>query len=246
MEPCATFAIWRRKIYDDLLIRLQNNKTLDEVGDTLAEIQGIFGFRCYYVLDMSRLVEEEPISSLFPFNIASSLVYKLDEGLIEFASHLFTHSPETLGPIQWELSELEATGCVPPAVMKSFRAFDLIRGADFPALGMFGAPRIIGFAGDRPPLDVDELESLSVLMFQLHARLSVIGNARTEKKAPLTSLEREILSLASDGESFETISTHMELSSRTINYLVDSICKKMEVATVEHAVALTLRRRLAS
>lgn len=195
---------------------------------------------------MSRLVEEEPISSLFPFNIASSLVYKVDEGLTDFASQLFTHSPETLGPVQWRLTELEATGCAPPAMFKSFRSFDLTMGANFPALGMFGAPRIIGFAGDRSPLDVVELESLSVLMFQLHARLTVIGNARTEKKAPLTSLEREILSLASDGESFETISKHMELSSRTINYLVDSICKKMEVATVEHAVALTLRRRLAS
>ncbi|MGV1752685.1 helix-turn-helix transcriptional regulator [Agrobacterium sp. CG674] len=195
---------------------------------------------------MSRLVAEEPISSLFPFNIASSIVYKLDEGLTDFASHLFTHSPDTLGPFQWQLDELEAMGCAPPAMLKSFRGFDLSMGADFPALGMFGAPRIIGFAGARPALDVDELESLSVLMFQLHARLTVIGNARTEKKAPLTSLEREILSLASDGESFETISAHMELSSRTINYLVDSICKKMEVATVEHAVALTLRRRLAS
>lgn len=212
----------------------------------LAEIQALFGFRCYYVLDMSRLVEEEPISSLFPFNIASSLVYKLDEGLTGFASHLFTHSPETLGPLQWQLTELEASGCTTPAMSKSFRTFELVMGADFPALGMFGAPRIIGFAGSRPRLDVDELESLSVLMFQTHARLTVIGHARTERKAPLTSLERQILNLASDGESFETISAHMELSSRTINYLVDSICNKMEVATVEHAVALTLRRRLAS
>lgn len=210
----------------------------------LAEIQRLFDFRCYFVLDMSRLAEEEPISFLFPSNISASLFQKLDECLTDFATQLFMHSPGTLGPVRWDLDETEAQGYVAPDAAELFRASNMTMGASFPALGISGSPRLIGFSGSRQHLDIDEVEQLNVLMFHAHARLTTIGRSQTGKREPLSGLEREVLFLAAEGESFETISTHVALSSRTINYLVDSICSKMEVATIEHAVAVTLRRRL--
>ncbi len=232
-------------ISNDLLIRLQNTQTLDDVGAVLGDIQKLFGFRCYYLLDMARLNEKEPVSLVFPTNVSASLMKDLEEGLSEFASRHFGHVPETLGMKQWDLMELEAEGAVLKHIAAQFHAARLVRGADFLTFDISGAPRMICFSGDRPYLTSEEGERLSALMDQAHAQLTIIGQARREQKQPLTCLERQILFLSVNGESFDRISAQVALSSRTITYLIDSICAKMEVSTIEHAVAVTLRRKLA-
>jgi DNA-binding CsgD family transcriptional regulator len=210
----------------------------------LSDIQASFGFRCYYVLDMSRLEEAEPVSALFPFNIDASLIFMLEEGLSGFATRLLMQKPGTLGPLRWDMEELEEQCVLATAVVAAFRAHSHIRGVSFPALGISGAPRLIGFAGDRPHLDVDEVERLNVFMVHAHEQLALIGHARTEALQPLTDLERQILLMAAEGESLEAIGAEVALSSRTIKYIMDSISRKMEVANIEHAVAVSLRRRL--
>ncbi|NTF07376.1 LuxR C-terminal-related transcriptional regulator [Agrobacterium rubi] len=216
---------------------------MEEVGCVLAEIQRLFDFRCYYVLDTSRLEEKEPISFLFPSNIAASLFYELDECLAYYAS-IFIQSPGSLGPELWDMAEIESHDCITPDAAAVFRGARMVRGATFPALGISGAPRLIGFAGDRPHLDVDDIERLNVLMFHAHARLTTLVGNGAQKRQPLSMLEKQVMSLAMEGHSFESIGTTMALTSRTINYLVEAICRKMEVETIEHAVAVTLRRRM--
>jgi DNA-binding CsgD family transcriptional regulator len=232
-------------ISNDLLIRLQNTHTLDDVGAVLGDIQKLYGFLCYYVLDMSRLNGKEPVSLVFPSNVSTSLIKDLEEGLSEFVSRHFMQVPEILGPRQWDLAELEADGTVLPHIAAPFHASRLVRGVGFLAFDMSGAPRMICFSGDRPYLTLEEGEQLSVLMEQTHAQLTIIGQVRREQKEPLTCLERQILFLSVNGESFDRITAQVGLSSRTITYLIDSICTKMEVSTIEHAVAVTLRRKLA-
>lgn len=214
------------------------------MGVVLSDIQVHFGFRCYFVLDTSRLEEAEPVSALFPFNIEAALLFMLEEGLSGFASRLLMQKPGTIGPMRWDLDELEGQCIVEEEVVKAFRANSHIRGVSFPALGISGAPRLIGFSGDRPHLDVDEVERLNVFMVHAHEQIAVIGHSRTEALRPLTDLERQVLFLAADGEILETIGARVALSSRTIKYIMDSICRKMEVANIEHAVAVSLRRRL--
>lgn len=214
------------------------------MGVVLSDVQAHFGFRGYYVLDMSRLEEAEPVSALFPFNIDASLLFLLEEGLSGFASRLLMQKPGTLGPMRWDLDELEEQCVVEGEVVKAFRAHGHIRGVSFPALGISGAPRLIGFSGDRSHLDVDEVERLNVFMVHAHEQLAAIGHARAEVLQPLTDLERQVLFLSAEGEILETIGAKVALSSRTIKYIMDSICRKMEVANIEHAVAVSLRRRL--
>lgn len=232
------------KIYQDLLISLRQAKTIEEVGVVLAEIQAMSGFRYYYVFDTSRVEEEEPISFLFPSNIPAELFYKVEDRLATFVFRLSSHLPGALGPMPWEMAETEADGDIAPDAASMFRAAGVARAISFPALGISGAPRIIGFAGNRAPLDEGEITRLSQLMFQVHVRLGVIERAKTEKRRPLSGLERQVLFLAVEGESFDTIAEKLALSSITIGYLISSICGKMEVETFEHAVAVTLRRGL--
>lgn len=223
---------------------MRSAKTLDDMGVVLSDVQAQFGFRCYYVLDLSRLEQTEPVSALFPFNIEASLLFMLEEGLSGFASRLLMQKPGTLGPVRWDMDELVAECMIEDEVVTAFRAHSHIRGVSFPALGISGAPRLIGFGGDRPPLDVEEVERLNVLMVHAHEQLALIGHARTEVLRPLTDLERQVLFLAAEGEILETIGARVALSSRTIKYIMDSICRKMEVENIEHAVAVSLRRRL--
>ncbi len=234
----------RYDINQNLLIRMQKADTMDDVALLLTEVQQMFGFRYYCVFETARLDEEEPISFLFPSNVPADLFYKIDERMAAFAARLSTHLPGTLGPMPWDLAEVEARGEIEPETAAFYRAAGFIMAITFPALGVSSLPRLIGFAGDRPHLEEDEVERLSMLMFHMHIRLTMIGRARTEKRQPLSGLEKEILFLAADGESFEAISAKVALSSITMSYLMESICRKMEVSTFEHAVAVTLRRGL--
>lgn len=218
--------------------------TMDDVALLLSEVQQMFGFRYYYVFETSRLEEKEPIALLFPSNIPAFMFYKIDERMAAYAARLSTHLPGTLGPMRWDLADMEARSAIEPDAAEIYRAAGFTMAINFPALGVSSLPRLIGFAGGRPHPDVDEVEQLSMLMFHMHIRLTMIGRARTEKRQPLSDLERQVLCLAADGESFETISANVALSSITIGYLMESICRKMEVATFDHAVAVTLRRGL--
>ncbi len=234
----------RYEINQELLIRMQKADTMDDVALLLTEIQNMFGFRYYCVFETARVEEEEPISFLFPSNMPVDLFYKIDERVAAFAERLFKHLPGTLGPTPWDLSEDEACGEIDPDHAAFYRSVGFTMGISFSALGASSLPRLIGFAGDRPHPDVDEVERMSMLMFHMHMRLTAIGRARTEKRQPLSGLEKQILFLAAEGESFEIIAAEVALSSITIGYLMESICRKMEVSTFEHAVAVTLRRGL--
>ncbi|QCI97906.1 helix-turn-helix transcriptional regulator [Agrobacterium larrymoorei] len=193
---------------------------------------------------MARLAEPEPIAFLYPSNIPAALFQNLDECLTDVATQLFMQPPGNFGPVRWDLEETVAAGNVGDDLAERLRAYGNIMGASFPAIGSSGSPRLIGFSGRRAHLELEEIEKLNLLMIHMHERLNIIGRMQGGQREPLSDLERQVLFLTADGESFETISARMSLSPRTIQYLVDSICRKMEVATMEHAVAIALRRSL--
>lgn len=193
---------------------------------------------------MSRVSEQAPISFLYPSNIAAPVFEKMDECMTDFATQLFTHAAGNFSPVRWDMEESFAEGHLTEAGVNFLRAAAFTMALSFPALGISGAPRLIGFTGDRAHLDDVETEHLNFLMIHLHARLTVVGRGQTVRRDPLSDLERKILALAADGESFGTISGRISLSNRAVQYLVDSICRKMEVATLEHAVAIALRRKV--
>ncbi len=235
----------RLKIHEDLLIRLQKTDTVEEVGLMLTEIQQLFGFQYYCVFDTSRLDEGEPISFLFPSNVPAAVSCKIEERLTNFVAQLSQHLPGTLGAMPWNIIQKQAIGEITAETAEMFRASGITMGISFPALGISSWPRLIGFLGDRACLDIDEIEQLNVLVFHLHVRLGIIGHAKNQERQPLSGLEKQVLFLALDGDGFDVIAEKIGLSSITISYLVSSICSKMEVATFEHAVAVTLRRGLA-
>ncbi len=235
-----------KEIYQDLINRLQRINTLDEAGGVLADIQSLFGFRTYFVLDLARLAEPEPISFLYPSNIPAALFQNLDECLTDVATQLFMQSPGNFGPVRWDLEETVAAGKVSNDLADRLRAYGVTMGASFPAIASSGSPRLIGFSGRRAHLELEEIEKLNLLMIHTHERLNIIGRTAAGQREALSDLERKVLFFSAEGESFENISAKMSLSPRTIQYLVDSVCRKMEVATLEHAVAVALRRSLIS
>lgn len=233
-----------KEIYQELINRIQRIATLEEAGAVLSDIQSSFVFSSYFVLDMSRLVEPEPISFLYPSNVPAALFHNLDERLPDVAMQLFMQPPGNFGPVRWDLGETIAAGDIGEDAAELFRSYGMTMGASFPALGISGSLRLIGFSGGRAHLELEEIEKLNLLMIHMHERLNIIGRMQGGQREPLSDLERQVLFLTADGESFEIISARMSLSPRTIQYLVDSICRKMEVATMEHAVAIALRRSL--
>lgn len=233
----------RHTVHQDLLVGLQKANTVKDVGLILAEIQKMFGFLWYYVLDTSRLAEKVPVSLLFPSNIGASFFRELEEYLTDYVS-IFENATDMLYPSRCDVDDAVLKGKITKEAADVFSASRMLRGATFPALGISGVPRIIGFSGTRSHLEIEEIEELNVITSHVHTRLTAVGRNFAGSRQALSGLEQQVISLASDSENVETIATRMKLSSITISYLIESICQKMEVATIEHAVAVTMRRRM--
>lgn len=115
-------------------------------------------------------------------------------------------------------------------------------GINFPSYGLRDKIRIIGFAGARKKPDRDELDQLNLLIIQMHERLSLVFRPQENFDCGLTDLEKRVLHSVSEGHHIARTAADAGLSVRTVQYLLDSICRKLDASSVEHAVASALRQ----
>lgn len=101
--------------------------------------------------------------------------------------------------------------------------------------------RILSYIGRAMPLTVQEAEHLTLLSVQVLHRVSRLQMHGEMDKAGLTSLEIECLLLASQGHEAHEMGRRLGLSGRTVLYLINSICAKLDVSNIDQAVAEAIR-----
>lgn len=226
---------------EDIILRISKATTLATAASIIADVQCIFGFRGYFVFDASRS-SDYPLGKLLdPSNLPASLIDQIDSVVGDYAAELFADCAGAFSPVPWDLERSQSEGRLSNCVSDMLRESRLTMGINFPALGISGKPRIVGFVGDRQSLTDAEIDQLNFLMIQMHARLSVIARDMDAEQCPLTPLERNILFSAAEGQDLSSIAVELHLSVRTVQYLTASICRKMQVVSMEHAVAVALR-----
>lgn len=226
---------------DDIILRISRATTIALAATIIADVQCIFGFRGYFVFDPSGN-SDDPLGKLLdPSNLPDSLIEQIDSAVEDYAGDLFADCAGAFSPVPWDLGRSQDEGRLNNRVSDILREAQLTMGVNFPALGITGKPRIIGFVGTRDALADAEIDQLNFLMIQMHARLNVIGRDAEFEACPLTPLERSILLTATEGHDATSIAQELRLSARSVQYLTVSICKKLQVASMEHAVAVALR-----
>lgn len=212
----------------------------------LADIQWLFGFRAYYVFDRAKANTLEFSQSYRFSNFTDLFLSRLKDAVPDFEQKIFLDSLSRLMPVPWVMDEYSKRAKLTDEAVSLFVEYRLTMGVNFPSFGLWDKIRIIGFAGARKSPDEDELDQLNFFIIQMHERLSFILKQQESSECELTPLEKQVLICVAEGSGIGAISDSVTLSTRTVQYLFTSICRKLHAFSVEHAVANALRQGLIS
>ena len=95
--------------------------------------------------------------------------------------------------------------------------------------------------GDRDPLSVEELSTLSMFATMLIEQISVISSADHAAKSVLNDREVEILKWTAEGKTSPEIARLTGLSEHTVNHYATIATKKLGCSNRTQAVVYAIR-----
>lgn len=227
-----------------IVARIQAAEALTDIGEVMSLIQERLGFS-YYKLFVGR-----PPSSTCA--VDQLLLYNHPDALFErlSATGIRIRSPEDLfkrvenRTFIWTIDLLDDAYEDPQlgTMREILVEYGILTGAYFSLHAVEGPNRMLALQGDRPPLSPAELEDFSLLAFHLLHRVCTIEKRQGQWTTGISALDMTCLSLAASGLDSAAIAQKMGFSTRTVHYLITSICQKLGVGTLEHAVTEALRR----
>lgn len=226
----------------DIVARIDKASSREDVASVLAEIAALYGFRNWFVRDIP--VGDRPVvhGGVYISNVDRSVTANLDRVFGHRDIGLLGRLKGPFSPATWHIKDLDRTASAAnESIWNVLHDSGMDYGICFPALDVAGHSRVICFTGVREPLPESEIEQLDYMVIQIHGRVSAIGRTPDEFAPQLATLEVECLSLAAAGHDIDTIARKMELSVRTVQHLSVSACRKLDVSSIEHAVAVALR-----
>lgn len=228
----------------DLLVRIQVAQSLSEIGAAIDFLLQRFQFR-YFKLFSSRPPSTDTLrGQLLLSNVPEAFVDGFDSigGLPAAPVRILAASDRVAW--QWHVSDLREKASLYPHVgrlMVLLEEHGMSQGvyAVLPILD--GRRQIFGVYGERPPLSQPDLDEFSFLSIHLLDRMEVIDKRSSWERTGISSLEIECLEMAAAGLDTAAIARRLSLSTRTVNYLVASLCRKLGADRLEHALGEAIR-----
>ena len=119
--------------------------------------------------------------------------------------------------------------------------FGLEQGLVVPVRTRAGQAGLVWFGGSAPDFDEGVIPMLQLVAFCTFDRLRDLNSPPREHKPLLTQREREVLTWAAAGKTASEIGKILDITKRTVDYHLQSICRKYGAANRTHAVALGIR-----
>jgi len=229
-----------------LVGEIEQAETLEAVHGILLDVQSAFGFASYTIFNIPSEDECSLAACAFLTSTPHDFFERYDaiSGLPR--NPVLARMRGASRPVQLQIDDIGTE--LPPELQAGFRRFLTDYGVTttilFPMPVSSGPRRLAGFAGTRGQLSEPDIEALHVLVIQIMARIALLEQQRQWSPLGLTALERDCLTKSARGLEAVEIAADMGLSSRTVQYLTASLCRKLEVASIEHAVAKALRLQL--
>lgn len=227
-----------------LLVRIQAAESLSEIGTAIDLLLQRFRFD-YFKLFSSRLASTETLrDQLLLTNVPTGFIEGFDSiGGLPAAPLRILSASDRLA-CQWHVSDLAGRACTSPQVgrlMLLLKEYGMSGGA-YATLPMFdGRKQMFGVSGEREALSPADLDEFSFLSIHLLDRMEVLDKRRNWQRTGISSLEIECLEMAAAGLDTAAIARRLSLSTRTVNYLVASLCRKLGADRLEHAVGKAIR-----
>lgn len=228
----------------ELLVRIQAVESLNDIGAAIEHLLRRFCFD-YFKLFASRSVATGSLRDhLLLTNVPPSFIDGFDAigGLPAAPVRIFATSDRLA--YQWHVSDLSEKALASPQVgqlMALLQEHGMSQGAYAVLPTLDGRKHIFGVYRDRDALTPADMDEFSFLSIHLLDRLETLEKRRAGQKTDLSGLEIECLLMTAAGHDTAAIARRLSLSTRTVNYLVGSLCRKLGTHRLEHALAEAAR-----
>ncbi|MFA7414749.1 MAG: LuxR C-terminal-related transcriptional regulator [Rhizobium sp.] len=233
----------RTLIRKHIVSTIQKAETLADICASAVLLQDHLGFDFYKIYAATAANKAGHRDRVLLSNISDAFFEAVDAiGNLAEEPEAVRTFPATQA-FQWSTEYLRRAKATPGQLIRAdlMDRFGMRRGVYFSLAPLDSQKRDLAFYGTREPLTDAELEDLGVLATHLLDRVNVLEERRDEDSVRISSLEMECLKMAAQGMETSQISRKLSLSVRTINYLLNSLCRKLGTETVEHAVAVATR-----
>ncbi len=228
----------------ELLVRIQAAESLSEIGTAIGRLLQRFRFD-YFKLFASRPASTDTLrDQILLTNVPAGFIEAFDAigGLPVAPVRILVSSDRLVW--QWHESDLTDKARKSPQVgqlMALLAAHGMSRGAYAALPTLDGHKHIFGVYGEREPLSAAELDEFSFLSIHLLDRMEALEKRRGWQRTGISSLEIECLEMAASGLDTYAIAQRLSLSTRTVNYLVGSLCRKLGTDRLEQALGEAVR-----
>jgi LuxR family quorum sensing-dependent transcriptional regulator len=205
-----------------------------------------YGFRYFSVitLPLSESGDEKSIARLATISSwPPELIAEYDRLGLARNSPILDRLQKQITPLVFEIDEVNDSrpGEEPENATELFRRFGLTMGVYFPVHDTRSLRHAVSFMGDREPLTVDELSTLSMFATMLIEQITTINSADHAAKSALNDREIEILKWTAEGKTSPEIARITGLSEHTVNHYATIATKKLGCSNRTQAVVYAIR-----
>ncbi len=222
-----------------ILARIQMADSLTDLDACLRLLQRRFGFRFY------KLFAQRPANGTSLRG--RLLLYSVDEAFLD-GFDAISDLPPTPDIIlasaeqqlyQWSIDDLRCLEGLAPNLVELTQLLtrhDMLNGVYFALPALDGKKQIMSLYGDRLPLSSAEIEDFCFLAIHVLDRAGMLEKRLDGARAGMSNLEIRCLQMAASGLDTAAIAVRLSLSTRTVNYLVGSLCRKLNTDRLEQAL----------
>ena len=205
-----------------------------------------YGFKYFSVITLPSAVSGDDTSIASMATISSwppELIAGYDRLGLARNSPILDKLRKQITPLVFEVAEVNNArpGEEPQNANELFGRFDLSMGVYFPVHDNHGLRHAVSFMGNRDPLSVEELSTLSLFATMLVEQISRISVADHAAKSVLNDREVEILRWTAEGKTSPEIARITGLSEHTVNHYATIATKKLGCSNRTQAVVYAIR-----
>ncbi|WP_417416242.1 autoinducer binding domain-containing protein [Hoeflea sp.] len=204
------------------------------------------GFRYFSVITLPSAISGDDTSIASLATISSwppELIAGYDRLGLAKNSPVLDQLRKQITPLVFDIEDItrRRPGEEPQNANELFSSFDLTMGVYFPVHDNHGLRHAVSFVGDRDPLPVEELSTLSLFSTMLVEQISRISVADHAAKSVLNDREVEILKWTAEGKTSPEIARITGLSEHTVNHYATIATKKLGCSNRTQAVVYAIR-----
>lgn len=221
-------------------------RTIFDAMQVLRKTCLAYGFRYFSVitLPIAEASEDNSIASLATVSSwPPELIAEYDRLGLARNSPILDRLRKQITPLVFDVEAVNSVrpGEEPANAAELFGRFGLTMGVYFPVHDSQSLRHAVSFMGDRDPLSVEELSTLSMFATMLIEQISIISSADDAAKSVLNAREVEILKWTAEGKTSPEIARITGLSEHTVNHYATIATKKLGCSNRTQAVVYAIR-----